>query len=107
MLANGFIHSIGDIRIRDARDHFGPRQSGALAFREKRCLLPGRQGVKALLAFALGARVFRVDVEAVRAAINLGSARFGQLQQGYFSTIAKTLYGRWKTVDGRQPLQFP
>src|SRR3977135_642583 len=81
-------HTLVDLvrhmRVRNARDRLGPFERGALAIAEERRLPPGVEGVDALLGFAREARLLRVHVEAIGAAVDLRRADLDELEQSPF-----------------------
>src|SRR5581483_11936327 len=84
--AGELIDRIGDMAFGDARDRLGPCQSGAFARAIKRRLLPGVEQIKALLAFAGGAQLLGVHVDAMRAAVDLRGTQLHQLEQRMVET---------------------
>ncbi len=63
---------VGYVRLADQRDGIGEGERGALPLRVVRGLLPGGDGIQALLTLAALARVGGVHVNAVDAAVELG-----------------------------------
>jgi len=62
----------------------GPAERGAFTIGIARSLAPGRQQVEALLGFSVFARIYRMHIEAVGAAIDLGSTNLHKLGKGRF-----------------------
>jgi hypothetical protein len=63
--------SLGHATFGEPRGRLGEFEGGAFAGGEERRVAPDRQHVEALLGFAAGARVAAVQVDAVRAAVEL------------------------------------
>jgi len=63
------IDIIRNVCAPDLGDGFGPGKGGSLARREERRLAPEGHGIQSLLGLSLSARVLRVHVHAVCAAV--------------------------------------
>lgn len=68
------VDSVRHVAFGDLCERFGPFEGGAFAFGIKRGFAPSVEKIKALLAFAVGTRVFRMHVKTIGAAIDLRSA---------------------------------
>src|ERR1035437_4307256 len=67
--------------LAEASHGLGPGERGALAHVEERCLSPRAQRVEPLFGLARGARVLRMHVEAVGAAVELRRPRLHEFEQ--------------------------
>ena len=72
----------------DQRQRLGPGQGGALALAVERRFLPGVEQIKPLLAFAGGAQLLGVHVDAVGAAVDLRGAQLDEFKQRMFEAAA-------------------
>src|SRR5688572_25993552 len=82
MAAGGVVGGVGDVAVGDVGQGLGPLEGGAFAVGVVRGFAPGVQAVEALLAFAGGAGVLPVHVDAIGAAVDLGGAQLDHVQQG-------------------------
>jgi hypothetical protein len=81
LFAGSFVYIIRDVSLGDEGQGFCPLEGGALARSEERGFAPGIQGVEALLGVAEGAGVNGMHINAIGAAIDLGSAKLDEVQE--------------------------
>src|SRR6185437_11679857 len=72
------------VRFGNESERFSPREGGSFALGIKRRFAPGVEFVETLFGFAGGAGVFRMHVEAIRAAVNLRRAHFHEFEERFF-----------------------
>nr|KGD11541.1 hypothetical protein DO63_5965 [Burkholderia pseudomallei] len=72
---------VGHVIVRDERHRLGPFERRAFAVGEERRFAPDDDRREAALGFAVLARVARVHVDAVRAAVDLRGAQPHELDQ--------------------------
>ena len=75
------VHLVRRMALGDQRQRFGPSQRRALALAVERRFIPGVEQIKPLFAFARGAQLLGVHVDAVGAAVDLRGAQLDQFQE--------------------------
>src|SRR6266516_7665519 len=92
LLARLLVHLIWYMLDGDQCDCFCPGESSPLAFGIERCFSPGHKLIEPLFTFPSRTCIFRMHINAIGAAVDLGCTQLDQIDENWFQSACGQVF---------------